>query len=401
MVGTEAELVAMPLLIINMGGEMLYILEQRLKAQNIPEDKGLRVHQDVMSTMFSDKFVTELFKSQKIYSNSSTRLIFDRLAHSSIMRLNESSMNKLYDLMSMGCKYQVLAATHAEQLEHISLNHLEALEQMVIKKPEVVSLLTSAKSAAATLFKSLSPADWILLRQTLSRFFQDRRVKVSLFLHDGLQSSDGSIVIQHKGPLPPGAEKPGTIRYFDSDGNVKNEEKVDMKNATDVKPTEKRSSLGENLYAKDRRKKGNEDPKKQTHKNAPMDKDKPFEPDEKDQERAKKELNLLATMLGGTQPSTTKDKFTLSQLFPDAGAGGEGRTTGDVITFDDRDAKDYKTLLMSGSGFWGDELVNEEEDDEEDDDLLALMDMSDIYAAQKGGSKTSGGALGPTFARKW
>ena len=33
---------------------------------------------------------------QKLYTNSATRQIFDRLAHSSIMRLNTSSMEKLY-----------------------------------------------------------------------------------------------------------------------------------------------------------------------------------------------------------------------------------------------------------------------------------------------------------------
>ena len=35
-------LLAMPLLIINMGGEMVYILEQRLHAQNVPMDKSKR-----------------------------------------------------------------------------------------------------------------------------------------------------------------------------------------------------------------------------------------------------------------------------------------------------------------------------------------------------------------------
>ena len=33
-------LLAMPMLVINMGGEMVYILEQRLRAQNIPKDKS-------------------------------------------------------------------------------------------------------------------------------------------------------------------------------------------------------------------------------------------------------------------------------------------------------------------------------------------------------------------------
>lgn len=60
---------------------------------------------DVISTMFGDKFIQELFKPQVCYSGTSTRQIFDRLAHSSIMRLNESSMSKLYDLMTMGLHF--------------------------------------------------------------------------------------------------------------------------------------------------------------------------------------------------------------------------------------------------------------------------------------------------------
>lgn len=80
---------------------MLYILEQRLQAQKVGEDKADRVLQDVVSTLFSEQFVEELFKPSKLYSNAATRQIFDKLAHSSIMRLNESSMDKLYDLMTM------------------------------------------------------------------------------------------------------------------------------------------------------------------------------------------------------------------------------------------------------------------------------------------------------------
>ena len=88
-------LLAMPTVIVNMGGEMVYILEQRLQAQSIPPEKSRKVLQDVVRTMFSTKFVDELFLPQEIYSNHSTRQIFERLAHSSIMRLNESSMDKV------------------------------------------------------------------------------------------------------------------------------------------------------------------------------------------------------------------------------------------------------------------------------------------------------------------
>ena len=36
-------MMGMPLLVINMGGEMIYILEQRLRAQSIPAEKSEKV----------------------------------------------------------------------------------------------------------------------------------------------------------------------------------------------------------------------------------------------------------------------------------------------------------------------------------------------------------------------
>ncbi|CAM9508679.1 unnamed protein product, partial [Choristocarpus tenellus] len=103
---SNGSLLVMPMIIINMGGEMVNILQQRLDAQHVPCDKAMVVIQDVISTMFSSKFVEELFKPQDMYDNGTTKHIFRKLAHSSIMRLNDTSMDKLYDLMSMGCKYQ-------------------------------------------------------------------------------------------------------------------------------------------------------------------------------------------------------------------------------------------------------------------------------------------------------
>lgn len=81
---------AMPLLVVNLGCEMTYILEQRLKAQNIPADKACKVLNDVIRTMFDPGYVDKLFAPQDMYTVSQTRKIFDRLAHSSIMRLSES-----------------------------------------------------------------------------------------------------------------------------------------------------------------------------------------------------------------------------------------------------------------------------------------------------------------------
>jgi hypothetical protein len=82
-------------------------------------------------------------------------------------------------------------------------------------------------------------------------------VKVSLFLQDGIQSTDGAIIITHKGVMATGTEVPGTIRYFDADGKVSREEKIKLKNTDDAvvateefdvtKPT-RPCTLGTNLY---------------------------------------------------------------------------------------------------------------------------------------------------------
>ncbi|VDK24774.1 unnamed protein product [Anisakis simplex] len=78
----------MPILFINMSGEMAYILHQRLQAQNVGLSKSTKVLSDILYTMFNKNFMEELFKPQEIYSRRTMRSLFEKLAHSSIMRLN-------------------------------------------------------------------------------------------------------------------------------------------------------------------------------------------------------------------------------------------------------------------------------------------------------------------------
>ena len=79
---------AMPIILFNMGGEMTYILQQRLFAQSVDDDKARKVLQDVIKAMYSPQFIVELFKPQEMYTTASTKQIFEKLAHSSIMVSN-------------------------------------------------------------------------------------------------------------------------------------------------------------------------------------------------------------------------------------------------------------------------------------------------------------------------
>lgn len=54
---------------------------------------------DIVGAMFNSKFVEELFRPQELYPKKAVKHIFEKLAHSSIMRLNEASMDKVGVIM--------------------------------------------------------------------------------------------------------------------------------------------------------------------------------------------------------------------------------------------------------------------------------------------------------------
>lgn len=60
------------------------------------------------------------------------------------MRLNSTSMDKLFDLMTMGVKYQILCSAHPYDMLQASLNHFDAMRDMVKTNASAVKLVDSA-----------------------------------------------------------------------------------------------------------------------------------------------------------------------------------------------------------------------------------------------------------------
>uniref|UniRef100_A0A2K5QF48 Organic solute carrier partner 1 n=1 Tax=Cebus imitator TaxID=2715852 RepID=A0A2K5QF48_CEBIM len=168
----------LPLLFLNLGGEMLYILDQRLRAQNIPGDKARRVLNDIISTMFNRKFMEELFKPQELYSKKALRTIYERLAHASIMKLNQASMDKLYDLMTMAFKYQVLLCPRPKDVLLVTFNHLDTIKGFIRDSPTILQQVDETFRQLIEIYGGLSAGEFQLIRQTLLIFFQDLHIRM-------------------------------------------------------------------------------------------------------------------------------------------------------------------------------------------------------------------------------
>eukprot|EP00993_Chasmostoma_nieuportense_P001249 NODE_2147_length_1267_cov_117.563158_g2041_i0.p1 GENE.NODE_2147_length_1267_cov_117.563158_g2041_i0~~NODE_2147_length_1267_cov_117.563158_g2041_i0.p1 ORF type:complete len:376 (-),score=106.31 NODE_2147_length_1267_cov_117.563158_g2041_i0:82-1209(-) len=373
-------LLSMPFLILNLGGEMIYILEQRLHAQNIPKEKSAKVMQDVTRALFSSKFVAELLKPQDIYSAAATREIFDRLAHSSIMRLSESSMDKLYDLMAMGLKYQMVACTHPRELVEVTLNHMDSIKNSIDSSGLTVEQVDSTLGLITKMCTELSSAEFAQIRQSLTSFFQDKKIKVSLFLQDGLQNPNGSMVLPSGGPLvnDQTVEAPGSIKYFDDAGTPFTSGQFAYPLAASVEPraqgdafdaTTRTSRLGKNLYTVDRSK------KKEAPKSAPPANSSGSTTTSsqklKEIPSGQAELKLLKDMIG-TQSSDSGFKIT---LFPDSGEPSTEPSNREIsiskITREEMEKTNQELLGVI-------ESMNIAEDGGMEKDMLELMDQATV-----------------------
>ncbi|XP_039676951.1 protein OSCP1a isoform X1 [Perca fluviatilis] len=218
----------LPLVFINLGGEMLYILDQRLHALNTSDDnseKGVwsendrkRVMNDIVGTMFGKDFMDELLKPQQLYSHRTMKTVLTRLAHASIMRLNPASMDRLYELMIMAFKYQVLLCPRPKDLLLITYNHIDTIREFVKDTPVVGNKVDETHRKIIETYSSLPEGEFQLLRQTLLIFFQDMHIRVSLFLKNQLQNPNGRFSLSTSGPVPYGMDVPGLIRTFDRKG---------------------------------------------------------------------------------------------------------------------------------------------------------------------------------------
>eukprot|EP01059_Diplonema_ambulator_P036936 TRINITY_DN951_c0_g1_i2.p1 TRINITY_DN951_c0_g1~~TRINITY_DN951_c0_g1_i2.p1 ORF type:complete len:437 (+),score=98.12 TRINITY_DN951_c0_g1_i2:132-1313(+) len=201
-----------------MGGEMVYILEQRLYSQKIRKDKIERVLTDIIKQLYNPKVFKELLKPGPLPSNTYMRGIFHTIANTSIMKLSEQSMEKMYELMVMGFKYQVLSISHPKDLIAITLNHVEANRLLTEPNSQARQLIDTAMLELESTMRKITVTQYHDVKLLLCKFFQDRKTKVSLFLREGLQTEKGHFPLSVGGSMPNDelVEMPGVVRYYES-----------------------------------------------------------------------------------------------------------------------------------------------------------------------------------------
>ncbi|XP_048880899.1 protein OSCP1 isoform X2 [Brienomyrus brachyistius] len=338
---------------------------------------------DIISTMFNKKFLEELFKPQELYSKRALRTVFDRLAHASIMRLNQASMDKLYDLMTMAFKYQVLLCPRPKDMLLVTFNHMDAIRDFVRDSPSILNQVDETYRQLIEMYTPLSGGEFQLIRQTLLIFFQDMHIRVSIFLKDKVQNSNGRFVLPTSGPVPYGTQIPGLIRTFSCTGEEVN--RVQFRSAGNYTAALREGSfemhgdrvikLGTNMYGVSR---AVETHMSGTSRNSSQHAKVNTAPNP----LAKKELNLLAQLMGGLdilKPGGSSTSFRVNLFATDeeeeeALMSRPAELSYEVINI--QAAKDQQTNaeLARIMGEFADEGEPSTTPSSKGDELLAMMD---------------------------
>ena len=305
--------------------------------------------------------------------------------------------------MIMGFKYQMISCSSPQQILQVTLYHLEILKS-VCKSPEIAKSVKAAITSTVNLYTSLTNGQWLQMQQSIMRFLQNKKTKVSLFLQRNLQTMDGTLVLSNDGFLPYGTDAPGSVtRYKNGSAGRKTFVEVDGYANCEVceEMFDMTSQNGFNMYiSKEVQEAAGIHPNfdsvrdagrrmetsirgKGNSRAAPKSAALPIEA----KSSAKAELNLLADLLGmGVSAKDESDAKPFKvNLFPDNTFDDKGSSfksssqSSNFIAIDIDGTAGAKTMdsYMADLKLGDDDPKAEGKGlDDDDDDLLALMDST-------------------------
>ncbi|GMR42913.1 hypothetical protein PMAYCL1PPCAC_13108, partial [Pristionchus mayeri] len=253
----------MPLLYINLGAEMLYVLDQRLRS--VGTDKAARVLTDLINNMFkSERLMKLTLPAAGQLRIEDLKTLFADIATSSIMKLNTTSMDKLFDLMVMTLKYQLHMLIAPEHLITLTVNHLEGILALFHENEEISNSVHYAYKLVMTQFGRAYACELYMLRGEMLTFFQNQRVKTSLLMRAGKQNDDGFFITPKEDQvITERTETPGFIKYYEDSILTRTEEfrthrpdkKIDLaKEDLRLQCQPRLTDLGTNMYRKEQEK---------------------------------------------------------------------------------------------------------------------------------------------------
>ncbi|XP_030388249.1 protein OSCP1 [Scaptodrosophila lebanonensis] len=177
---------------------MLYVIDQRLKAQQIAADKSVQVIHDVTTVLLEPKFIDSLLNGSthgnaQLITADHCKFMLNDIATCSLMRLDEQSQAKLWNLMTMMYKWQLFMSGHQHHLLDITFRHLDSINKLYPDAKRHM-LIDFTKNTLLDFWNACGEEQQLSIYRTNKAWLQCFNTKISLLMRLGFQTLDGSFL---------------------------------------------------------------------------------------------------------------------------------------------------------------------------------------------------------------
>lgn len=199
---------------------MLYVIDQRLRAQNISPEKSaqgaciyrrnlclyeiitsktiftlITVLRDLIRVLFDENLVVQLMNPhpcQHILTVQQCRILLTDIACCSLMRLDVTSMDKLWDLMIMLFKWQLhMIRESPSRLLELTFRHMDGVSKLMPEMRKTL-LVDACKRCLIDFWETCTQDEIKDLMDKLYAWTHPFNVKISVLIRTGFQRSDGT-----------------------------------------------------------------------------------------------------------------------------------------------------------------------------------------------------------------
>lgn len=94
-----------PYLLINIGGEMIYMIDSRLRKSGVSEQQKQKILQDKISLLFQDDLMSDIFVPQRMYPLLNIKGILIKIIMKSTFGPDQSDMGQFFSDVFINFKF--------------------------------------------------------------------------------------------------------------------------------------------------------------------------------------------------------------------------------------------------------------------------------------------------------
>lgn len=181
------------LIYINMGSEMIFILNNRIKALDIDEGKRLSILAQIAQKLYNSE------ETDKLIRDCTSTLTLDglynllhKVCHKSVITLDSASFTKMNEMVVMALKKDTLLMKNDFGLYHVTMNHLAGVDSLLKRK----DITQAARRQVVRLTSGMRPYDYHLAKKDIVNLLVFKHSKISVYLKDCVQGDDGHFVVR-------------------------------------------------------------------------------------------------------------------------------------------------------------------------------------------------------------